>query len=98
KQAKGSACPSKEKGGDLGWFRRVGSMVEPFARTAFALKPYQMSDPVASKFGTHLILVTDRRPGKPAKFEEVKEVVKDVYCDRLRDDMLTQLRSRAQIV
>lgn len=95
---KESACPSKEKGGDLAWFRRVGNMVEPFARAAFALKPYQISDVVATKFGYHLILVTDRRPGKEAKFEEVKEVVKDAYCDRLREDMLGQLRTRAQIV
>jgi peptidyl-prolyl cis-trans isomerase C len=95
---KESACPSKEKGGDLAWFRRVGNMVEPFAKAAFALKPYQMSDVVATKFGYHLVLVTDRRPGKETKFDEVREVVKDVYCDRLREDVLAQLRSKAQIV
>ena len=95
---KESACPSKEKGGDLAWFRRVGSMVEPFAKAAFALQSYQMSDVVATKFGYHLILVTDRRPGKEAKFDEVKEVAKDVFCDRLRENMLAQLRSKAQIV
>src|SRR5713226_3179269 len=88
---KESACPSKEKGGDLAWFRRVGNMVEPFAKAAFALKPYQLSEVVATKFGSHLILVTERLPGKEAKYEEVKEVVKDVFCDRLREDMLTQL-------
>jgi peptidyl-prolyl cis-trans isomerase C len=95
---KESACPSKEKGGDLAWFRRVGSMVDPFAKAAFALQPYQMSDVVATKFGYHLILVTDRKPGKETKFEEVKETVKDFYCDRLREDMLAQLRAKAQIV
>ena len=73
-------------------------MVEPFAKAAFALKPYQMSDVVATKFGYHLILVTDRRAGKETKFDEVKEVVKDVYCDRLREELLAQLRSKAQIV
>jgi peptidyl-prolyl cis-trans isomerase C len=94
---KESACPSKEKGGDLAWFRRVGNMVEPFAKAAFALKPYQMSDVVATKFGYHLILVTDRKPGKETKFDDVKEMVKDVYCDRLREELLGQLRSKAQI-
>jgi len=93
-----SACPSKEKGGDLAWFRGAGKMVERFAQAAFALKPYQMSDIVATKFGYHLILVTDRRPGKQVKFEDVKDMVKDVYCDRLREYLLTQLRSKAQIV
>lgn len=95
---KESACPSKEKGGDLAWFRRVGNMVEPFANAAFALQPYQMSDVVATKFGYHLILVTERRPGKPVQFDEVRDVVKDVYSDRLRDHTLAQLRAKAQIV
>src|SRR5207245_4069050 len=86
-----SACPSKEKGGDLAWFRRVGNMVEPFAKAAFALKPFQMSDVVTTKFGYHLILVTERKPGAEAKFDEVKDVVKDVYGVRLRGDVRVQL-------
>src|SRR5262249_55443351 len=59
---KESACPSKAQGGDLGWFPRAGNMVEPFAKAAFALKPYEMSDVVTTQFGHHLILLTDRRP------------------------------------
>ena len=70
---KESTCPSKEMGGDLAWFRRVGNMVEPFAKAAFALKPYQLSDVVLTKFGYHLILVTERRAGKEPKFDEVKD-------------------------
>ncbi len=93
-----SACPSKKQGGDLGWFPRMGSMVEPFARAAFALKPCQMSDVVPTQFGYHLILVTDRRPGKETRFDDVKEEVKEVYCYRLRESMAGQLRQRAQIV
>src|SRR5262249_42111597 len=41
-----SACPSKREGGDLNLFPRAGAMVEPFAKAAFELKPYQMSDVV----------------------------------------------------
>jgi len=93
-----SACPSQAQGGDLGWFPRAGSMVEPFARTAFSLKPYQISDVVATQFGYHLILATDRRPGKEAKFEEVKEAVKDVYGEQLRDAICAQSRPRSKIV
>lgn len=92
-----SACPSKGQGGDLGWFPRVGSMIEPFAQAAFALKTYEMSDAVATRFGLHLILATDRRPGKETKFEDVKDVVKEIYADRLREGMLAQLRPAAKI-
>jgi peptidyl-prolyl cis-trans isomerase C len=93
-----SACPSKVQGGDVDWFPRSGGMVEPFAKAAFALKAYQMSDVVQTQFGYHLILVTDRRPGKETKFEDVKDEVREVYCDRLREAVCAQLRPRATIV
>jgi peptidyl-prolyl cis-trans isomerase C len=92
-----SACPSKERGGDLGAFPRFGAVVEPFARAAFALKPYQMSDVVPTQFGYHLILVTERRPGKETKFEDVKEEVKGIYGYRLRESLTGQLRPKAKI-
>jgi peptidyl-prolyl cis-trans isomerase C len=93
-----SACPSQAQGGDLGWFPRAGSMVEPFAKAAFALQPYHMSDVVATEFGYHLILATERRPGKETKFEEVKDAVKEVYGERLRDAICAQYRPRSKIV
>lgn len=93
-----SACPSKQQGGDIGYFPRAGSMVESFARTAFALKPYQMSEVVATQFGMHLILCTERKAGKETKFEEVKEAVREVHADRVvRDGLLSQLRPKAKI-
>ena len=94
---KNSACPSKAKGGDIDWFGRVGDMVDPFARAAFALKEYQMSDVVETQFGYHLLLLLQRKPGKPVKFEDIKKDVKDVYCERLREGMIGQLRQRATI-
>ena len=93
-----SACPSKEKGGDVDWFQGVGFMVEPFSRAAFALKPFEMSEPVKTPFGYHLILVTDRKPGREVKFEEVKEMVKDHYVTRLHDGIVGEARQRANIV
>jgi parvulin-like peptidyl-prolyl isomerase len=96
--AKESACPSKGQGGDIGWFPRAGRMVEPFARAAFAMKPYQLSDVVETEFGLHIILLTERKAGKEYKFEDVKETVKDVYSDRLREAVLARMRPRAQII
>jgi peptidyl-prolyl cis-trans isomerase C len=93
-----SACPSKAEGGDLSWFPRAGSMVEPFAAAAFALKPGQISEPIQTPFGYHLILVTGRKPGAPTKFEDVKDEVREIFCQQLRDSLVAQLRPKAQIV
>jgi len=93
-----SACPSKQQGGDVGWFDRSGMMVEPFSKAAFALRPFQISDIVESQFGYHLILLLDRKPGKDIKFEDVKANVKDVYLDRMRETLVQGLRARAKIV
>lgn len=92
-----SQCPSKAQGGDVDYFQRSGKMVEPFSKAAFALKPFQMTDVVPTQFGVHLILQTDRRPGLEVKFEEIKEDVKDEFCDRLREQLLTKIKPRAKI-
>lgn len=92
-----SACPSKERGGDVDWFPRVGSMVEPFAKAAFALKPGEVSDVVQTPFGLHLILCVDRKPGKEVKFEEARDMVKDVYAGKMREALVAQLRPAAKI-
>jgi parvulin-like peptidyl-prolyl isomerase len=93
-----SACPSKAQGGDVNWFQRAGFMVEPFAKTAFALKPFQMSDVIKTQFGYHLILVTDRKPGRDVKFEEIKDDVKEIYCERLRENLAAQVRAKSTVV
>jgi peptidyl-prolyl cis-trans isomerase C len=93
-----SACPTKNNGGDVGWFQKAGFMVAPFSQAAFALQPNQMSDVVRTPFGLHLILVTERKPGRDVKFEDVKEMVKEVYCERLRETLAGQVRARSKIV
>lgn len=92
-----SACPSKKDGGDLNYFPRAGAMVEPFAKAAFALKQFEMSDVVATEFGYHLILVTARKQGTPKKFEDVKEDVRMLYAMRLREAVIGQQKPKAQI-
>ena len=93
-----STCPSKKDGGDLNWFPRVGHMVEPFAAAAFALKPYEMSQPIHTQFGYHLILCTGRKPGQEIKFDDVKEEVKEIYCNRLREAIVAHMKQSAKIV
>ncbi|MGJ7919412.1 peptidylprolyl isomerase [Neobacillus sp. LXY-4] len=63
---------SKDKGGDLGWFG-AGAMVPEFENAAYALKVNEISAPVKSEHGWHVIQLTDKKEKK--SFEEMKEEI-----------------------
>lgn len=62
---------SAARGGDLGFMGRE-QMLPEFARAAFALKTNEVSEPVRTPFGVHLIKLVERKKGQPLVFDEVK--------------------------
>jgi peptidyl-prolyl cis-trans isomerase C len=84
---KNSQCPSAPQGGDLGYFSR-GQMVKPFEDAAFALKTGGISDVVETQFGYHIILLTDKKPGKQLSVEESKQSIEGALTDKHLNDAL----------
>jgi parvulin-like peptidyl-prolyl isomerase len=92
-----SDCSSAEKGGDINFFQRKGSMVEEFAKVAFSMKVGEVSEPVKTPFGYHIIKVTDREEGKDVSYEDVADMVDFVYMQIKKETLLEGLIEKAEI-
>jgi parvulin-like peptidyl-prolyl isomerase len=91
-----SQAPTKDKGGDVGYFPYAGRMPEEFSRAAFGLKVGEISRPFRTPFGVHLCLVTERRPGD-LSLEDVREEVLKRLSQELWDQTVVELRKAAKI-
>ncbi|HSW11445.1 MAG TPA: SurA N-terminal domain-containing protein [Solimonas sp.] len=74
---------SKDKGGELGWNQR-GAMPESFEKVLFDLKKGEVSEPVETEFGWHLIRLDDLKPSVVRRFEDpaVREELVSLYRNR----------------
>src|SRR5262245_52855333 len=97
---KHSADGSAQQGGDLNFFTR-GQMVPAFDQAAFALKPGEISDIVATQFGYHIIKVTDRKPASTVPFEQVSPRIKEFLTEQQKqkkaEAFIQSLKQKAKI-
>lgn len=95
-----SIDPSAGNGGDLGFFG-PGRMVPAFEKAALALKVGEVSEPVQTQFGWHLIKVEEKKEGEVPTFDEIKErLAQQLVQDRYREQLKTltdNLKAKARI-
>jgi len=86
----------KANGGDLGYFSKE-QMVPEFSDTAFKLEKGQISEPVKTQFGWHVLKVEDKRAKAPPKFEEVKPQIERYVVGKAQSELVISLRKDAKI-
>jgi len=87
---------SKEQGGFLGYFGR-GQMVPEFEKAAFTMIKGQVSEPVKTNFGWHVIKLEDRRRKPPPSFDEVKETILNSLAVLKAQEVVAALRKKANV-
>lgn len=71
-----STCPSSQQGGDLGFFGK-GQMVPEFEKAVFALKPGEISPVVETKYGYHIIRLTEKKAAGTTDYKDVKAKIEE---------------------
>ncbi len=92
---------SAERGGDIGYISR-GQTVQEFEEVAFGLALDEISEPVRSQFGYHIIMLTDRKDAEGEEYEKVKPRIEDALREEKgQDDLLAWfegVREQAEII
>lgn len=85
----------KSNGGELGWFSK-GRMVPEFDKVAFDMKPGQISEPVKTQFGYHLIFVEDKKEARNQPMDSVKNELAQMAIQKTKAQDLDQLLKSEQ--
>ena len=85
---------SKESGGDLGWVAHDGGMVKPFEDALFAMQPGDVSEPVKTDFGWHVIKLREVRSGKQTSFEEARAQLEGEQAEVARERVFNELTGK----
>jgi peptidyl-prolyl cis-trans isomerase C len=88
---------SSKAGGDLNFFPRKGHFIDEFAKVAFSLEKGKISDPVETRFGYHLIQVTDRMEGQPVDFAQKRDQIFNLYASNLQEQTIAEARKTAKV-
>ena len=92
-----STGPSAPAGGDLGYFTR-DAMVAPFAEAAFAMAVGEVSEPVRTRFGWHVIKVEDRRETAPPPLEQVRDEITRQLFRQVVQNAISGERENSEVV
>ncbi len=84
------------KGGDLGWFTK-DRMVPEFADAVAKMEPNQISEPIKTQFGWHVIRLDEKRPKTFPPLEQVRDQVSRYVVQKAQAELVTKLRDGAKI-
>ena len=87
---------SKEKGGDLGWFSPAG-MVKPFSDAVTTMKKGEVSAPIQTQFGWHVIKLNDTRATQVPAYDKVKDGLERTLQQRKLEKLMLGLKEKAKI-
>ena len=87
---------SKDYGGDLGYFT-APEMVPAFSKAAFELKKGEVSPPIKTDFGWHIIRLEDRKQGAAQPYDQVKSAIRNVLVRQKVQETLAGLKDLAKV-